>query len=301
MSFYRDYNDKLAVEQWTTRERSSYKTITVTPLAPTLGAEVTGIDLRQDLTPEQRDEIQRALAENLVLVYRNQSITSEEHKRLGRHFGTLHRHVSAGKHAPGGDPEILAWKTTKASRFTAGEAWHHDVSCDPKPISTSLLRVTRLPESGGGDTAFANLYLAYESLSDPIKALIDGLTAVHSGQEGWTNGYGAEPDPGQTFASAEHPVVVRHPVTGRKHLFVNRAFTTHIVQLTRAESSALLELLYQHIEAHLAFQLRVQWSPNTLVQWDNWATLHQAVWDYYPFDRWGERVSAVSGAVPSNA
>jgi taurine dioxygenase len=300
MSFYRDYNDKLAIEQWNTRERSSYQTIKVTPLSPSFGAEVEGLDLRQDVTAQQLEEIKRASAEHLVLVFRNQEITSEDHKRFGRHFGTLHRHVRADKHNPGGDPEILAWKTSKSSRFTAGEAWHHDVSCDPNPISTSLLRVTRLPESGGGDTAFANLYLAYESLSEPIKTLLNGLTAVHSGQEGWTNGYGAEPDPGQTFASSEHPVVVRHPVTGRKHLFVNRAFTTHIVQLTRPESAALLELLYQHIESHLAFQLRVKWTPNTLLQWDNWATLHQAVWDYYPFERWGERVSAVSGNRPRN-
>jgi taurine dioxygenase len=300
MSFYRDYNDKLAVEQWNTRAISSYKTIKLTRLSPTLGAEVEGVDLRHDVTPEQLGEIQHALAEHLVLVYRNQEITGEEHKRFGRHFGTLHRHVHADKHTPGGDPEILAWKTSRSSRFTAGEAWHHDVSCDPAPISSSILHVTHLPESGGGDTAFANLYLAYESLSEPIKVLINGLTAVHSGQEGWTNGYGAEPAPGQTFASTEHPVVVRHPVTGRKHLFVSRAFTSHIVQLTRAESAALLELLYRHIESHLAFQLRVHWTPNTLVQWDNWATLHQAVWDYYPFDRWGERVSAVSGNTPSN-
>jgi taurine dioxygenase len=300
MSFYRDYNDKLAVEQWNTRQRSSYQTIKVTPLSPVLGAEVQGIDLRQEVTPEQLEEIKRASAEYLVLVFRNQDISSEDHKRFGRHFGTLHRHVRADKQNPGGDPEILSWKTSKSSRFTAGEAWHHDVSCDPQPISTSLLCVTRLPESGGGDTAFANLYLAYDALSEPIKTLLNGLTAVHSGIEGWTNGYGAEPDPGQTFAAAEHPVVVRHPVTGRKHLFVNRAFTSHIVQLTRTESNALLELLYQHIESHLVFQLRVKWEPHTVLFWDNWATLHQAVWDYYPFERWGERVSAVSGKTPSN-
>lgn len=301
MSFYRDYNDKLALEQWNTRAKPCFQTIKVTPLAPALGAEIEGVDLSKEITPQQLEEIKRANAEYLVLVYRNQAMTPEDHKRFGRYFGILHRHVRADKHNPGGDPEILAWKTNKSSRFTAGEAWHNDVSCDASPISTSFLRVTQLPEGGGGDTAFANLYLAYASLSEPIKKLLEGLTAIHSGQEGWTNGYGAEPDPGQTFATSEHPVVVRHPVTGRPHLFVNRAFTTHIPQLTRPESNALLELLYQHIETHLAFQVRVRWTPNTLVSWDNWAVLHQAVWDYYPFERWGERVSAVSGQVPQAA
>lgn len=301
MSFYRDYNDKLAFERWNTRERGSYETIRLTPISPALGAEVEGIDLRQEPTPRQLDEIRRALAEHLVLVFRGQTISTADHKRFAHHFGELHRHFRAPRNAPGGDPEVLAWKTTAASRFTAGEAWHNDVSCEPTPISGSLLHVTRLPEGGGGDTAFANMYLAYESLSDPLKQLLDGLTAVHSGQEGWTNGYGDEPDPGEAFATAEHPVVVRHPLTGRKFLFVNSAFTSHIVQLTRAESDALLQLLYRHIERNLSFQARVGWTPDTLVFWDNWAVQHQAVWDYYPFERWGERVSVVGGQRPAQA
>lgn len=298
MSFYRDYNDKLSLENWNARRRSSYETIRVTPLSPALGAEVDGVDLRTALHPQQVAEIQRARAENLVLVFRNQPVTTEQHKRFGQLFGRLHCHVSAGKRAPGGDPEVLAWKTTQASRFTAGEAWHSDVSCDPEPITTSILHLTRLPEIGGGDTAFANMYLAYESLSDSFKQFIEGLTAVHSGEEGWTNGYGDEPAPGASFTATEHPVVARHPVTGRKFLFVNRAFTSHIPQLTRAESQAVLEVLYRHVETNLGFQTRIHWTPDTLVLWDNWATQHQAIWDYYPYERWGERISAVSGERP---
>lgn len=301
MSFYRDYNDKLAFEQWNTRERPHYQHIKVTPLSPALGAEVDGIDLREDVTREQLAEIRQAIADNLVLVFRNQEITPEQHKRFARHFGELHRHVLAADRAWDGkdfDPEVLAWRTSKNSRFTAGDAWHHDVSCDKNPIWGSFLRVTKLPEGGGGDTAFANLYLAYESLSDPIKQLIDGLTAIHDGQEGWSNGYGSKPQPGQEFPATEHPVVARHPITGRKFLFVNAAFTSHIVQLTRAESDAVLQLLYRHIEKHLSFQTRIHWTPNTLLFWDNWATVHHAVWDYYPYERWGERVSAFLGHGP---
>ena len=304
MSFYQDYNDKLAIEQWNTFERGAYRTIKVTPLSPALGAEIEGVDLRQETAPEQLAEIRQAITENLVLVFRDQKIAAEDHKRFARYFGTLHRHLLAGNStlsARSQDPEILAWKTGRSSRYTAGDAWHNDVSCDPEPIWGSFLRVTRMPEIGGGDTAFTNLHLAYESLSDPIKRLLDGLTAIHDGRQAWTAGYGAEPDPGQTFPASEHPVVARHPFSGRKFLFVNPAFTSHVVQLTRAESDALLQLLFRHIEKHLAFQTRIHWTPDTLIFWDNWATQHHAIWDYYPFERWGERVSASLGFPPQQA
>lgn len=304
MSFYQDYNDKLAFERWNTRRRADYRHIQVTPIAPALGAEVSGIDLRQELQPEQLAEIRRAIADNLVLVFRNQPLDSAQHKRFVRHFGELHRHALVDEDSWGvdkKDPEVRAWKTTRHSRFTAGEAWHSDTTCDVHPIWASVLRVTRLPEIGGGDTAFANLYLAYESLSDPIKQLLDGLTAIHDGAEAWSEGYGVAPPPGQQFPRTEHPVVVRHPLSGRKFLFVNASFTTHIVQLTRAESDALLQLLFRHIERHLSFQARIHWAPDSLIFWDNWATQHHAVWDYYPCERSGERVSAVSDQRPQAA
>lgn len=304
MSFYQDYNDKLAFERWNTRPRPEYRHIRVQPLGPALGAEVSGLDLRQELSAAQLEEIRLAIADNLVLIFRDQEITPEQHKAFARHFGTLHRHLlAAGKVTDPAeyDPEILSWRTGPHSRFTAGEAWHSDVSCDASPIWGSFLRVTRLPESGGGDTAFANLYLAYESLSDPIKTLLDGLTAIHDGREGWGNGYGSRPAPGEEFPATEHPVVARHPLTGRKFLFVNEAFTSRIVQLTRAESQALLELLFRHIEKHLSFQTRIHWSENALLFWDNWVTLHHAIWDYHPFERWGQRVSAHLGYGPSQS
>jgi taurine dioxygenase len=142
------------------------------------------------------------------------------------------------------------------------------------------------------------MVLAYESLSEPYKALLDKLTAIHDGAEGWTAGYGAKPEPGKTFPASEHPVVARHPHSGRKFLFVNEAFTSHIVQLSRSESASVLDHLYRHIEKQLAFQVRVRWEPGTLLLWDNWATQHHAVWDYFPQERWGERVSARLGHGP---
>ena len=294
MSFYRDFNDNVAIATWNEAPRAPYETLRLTPLAPTIGAEVAGVDLSRDLPAAQLAEIRRALAERLVLVFRDQPIDVEDHKRFARHFGTLHRHVLASSKTIAGatpDPEILGWRTGRGSRFTAGDAWHSDVSCDSTPIFASFLRVTKPPEIGGGDTAFANLYLVYESLSDRLKAFLDGLTAVHDGAVGWTQGYGATPSD-REFPAAEHPVVARHPVSGRPFLYVNAAFTSHIVQLPRVESDAVLALLYRQIERSLVFQVRVHWTPDMLLVWDNWAAQHHAVWDYYPFERWGERVSA---------
>lgn len=304
MSFYRDFHDKQAIEAWHQRERLPFNSFELRPLSPTLGAEIHGLDLSQPLSDEQFAEVRRAMAEYLVIAFRGQHLDSESHKAFARRFGTLHRHVLAKSRAIAGgtdDPEILAWRTGPESRFTAGDGWHHDVSCDARPIWGSFLHVTRLPESGGGDTAFANMVLAYESLSPAYQAFLEGLTAVHDGAQAWTLGYGSQPEPGKTFPASEHPVVARHPVTGQKFLFVNSGFTSHIVQLSRHESDAVLKQLFNHIERNLAFQVRVHWQPGTLLFWDNWATQHHAVWDYFPEQRWGERVSAALDHAPQPA
>lgn len=296
MSFYQDFHDKQAIEAWRAQPRRPFDTFELRPLAPTLGAEIRGLDLAGELSDAQFSELRRAMAEYLVIAFRDQRLDSESHKRFARRFGTLHRHVLAKSRVVAGgtdDPEILAWRTGPQSRFTAGDAWHHDVSCDAHPIQASFLRVTRLPEGGGGDTAFANMVLAYESLSDAYKRFLDGLTAIHDGARAWTAGYGSQPEPGKTFPASEHPVVARHPVTGQKFLFVNEAFTSHIVQLGRDEGAAVLQQLFAHVRKHLHFQVRVHWELNTLLYWDNWATQHHAVWDYFPEQRWGERVSVV--------
>lgn len=302
MSFYQDFHDKNAIEAWQAQPRAHYRTLELRRLSPTLGAEVFGVDVSKDIPDEQFAEIRRAIDENLVIAFRGQHITSEQHKAFGRRFGTLHRHVLAKSRAVAGgtdDPEILAWQTGPESRFTAGDAWHHDVSCDANPIWASILHVTRLPPHGGGDTAFSNMVLAYESLSEPYKAFLDGLTAIHDGSTAWTAGYGSKPEPGKAFPVSEHPVVPRHPFTGRKFLYVNPSFTSHIVQLKRDESDAVLQQLYRHVERSLSLQVRVRWEPGTVLFWDNWATQHHAVWDYFPEPRWGERVSAYLPYGPS--
>jgi taurine dioxygenase len=276
------------------------KTIAIAPLNPVIGAEIGGVDLSKPLADAQFAEVRAALNAHHVLVFRDQRLSREDHKRFGRLFGPLHVHPYHAKHtapehartgaAP--DPEILVVKADQASRFVAGEEWHTDVTCDEQPPMGSMLYITQTPESGGGDTAFASTIRAWEALSPKMQAFLEGLTATHDGAKPYTGGYGqAAPEGG--WPRNTHPVVIRHPETGRKALFVNRGFTTRINELDRKESDALLEFLWRHVETHLEFQCRVRWEPNTLVFWDNRCTQHHAVWDYYPFSRYGERVSIV--------
>ncbi|HEY1879265.1 MAG TPA: TauD/TfdA family dioxygenase [Caulobacteraceae bacterium] len=270
--------------------REPYETIRVTPLSPVIGAEIDGVDLSRDLSNRQFAEIRRALLDHLVIVFRDQTLSAEDHKRFGHRFGRLHVHpLQAMKE---GDHERLEVKADKDSKTVAGETWHCDVTCDAEPPMGSLLYLTETPDIGcGGDTLFANMYLAYEMLSSPMKAFLEPLTAIHDGAIPWVQGYGYRPN--ETFQKNEHPVVVRHRETGRKLLYVNRGFTSHIRQLARFESNGLLELLFRHIETQPALTCRVRWTPNTLVFWDNRCTQHQAIWDYYPMDRGGYRVSIV--------
>jgi taurine dioxygenase len=279
-----------AVEAVVKTPREPYETIEVRPLSPVIGAEIDGVDLSRDLSNRQFAEIRRALLDHLVIVFRDQTLSAEDHKRFGHRFGRLHVHpLQAMKE---GDHERLEVKADKDSKTVAGETWHCDVTCDAEPPMGSLLYLTETPEAGcGGDTLFANMYLAYEMLSSPMKAFLAPLTAIHDGAIPWVQGYGYRPN--ETFQKNEHPVVVRHRETGRKLLYVNRGFTSHIRQLARFESNGLLELLFRHIETQPALTCRVRWTPNTLVFWDNRCTQHQAIWDYYPMDRGGYRVSIV--------
>lgn len=259
-------------------------------ITPKTGSEIRDLDLA---TADARtlDAIKELLDERLVLVFRDQHLTRDAHKRVTAHFGTgsLQRHALTRCD----DQEVLDVRTNAQSKFTAGEAWHTDVSCDRNPIAASLLYVTEVPACGGGDTVFANMYLAYELLSEPVQALAASLTAVHDGALPWKVGYGIEPPAGTQYNRTEHPVVVAHPNTHRPLLWVNRGFTTHLKGVKGLEQRHLLEMFFHHIEATPLIQCRVRWEPNTLVMWDNVATQHHACWDYFPESRYGERVSAV--------
>jgi taurine dioxygenase len=264
------------------------QTIEVRKLTPTIGAEIFGVDLSRELGNQQFQEIHDALMANLVIFFRDQTLTPEQHKDFGRRFGRLHVHPAA----PGlleGHPEILVIKANEKSKHVAGEEWHSDVSCEEEPPMGSILHLHEVPADGGGDTLFASMYAAYEALSAPLQRLLEGMTAIHDGERVFRGRYGVD-DRGREFPRAEHPIVRTHPVTGRKALFVNRWFTARIPQLKPQESSALLEMLYRHIETP-EFHCRFKWQAGSIAFWDNRCAQHHAIWDYYPQRRFGHRVT----------
>lgn len=163
--------------------------------------------------------------------------------------------------------------------------------------------ITSLTRAIGAEVCDVDLATAMddpETLSEPLRRMLDGLTAVHDQRHDLAN-YGIEPRSGHEYPRQCHPVVVRHPDTGRPLLFVNSAFTTHIEGMSRRESDALLHLLFDHVAASPAIQCRVRWEPGTLVFWDNRCTQHHAVWDYWPDVRSGERVTIAATDRPAPA
>ena len=216
-------------------------------------------------------------------------MTPEQQKDFGRRFGKLHIHP-ASPNLLDGHPEILLIKADQNSKRVAGEVWHSDVSCDPEPPMGSILYMLEPPSNGGGDTMFANMYAAYDALSEPMKRFLEGLTAIHDGEHVYRGRYQYTTDPNKVFPRAGHPVVRTHPETGRKALFVNRGFTTRIEGLNENEGRALLAMLYDHAETP-EFQCRFKWAPGSVAFWDNRAALHHAMWDYQPLSRLAHRVT----------
>ena len=265
-----------------------YQTIQVRKSTPAIGAEIFGVDLSRPLGNQQFQEVHDALMDRLVIFFRDQKLDVEQHKAFARRFGRLHMHPAAPRVLVD-HPEILVIEADEKSERIAGEDWHSDVSCDPEPPMGSILYLTEVPPDGGGDTMFANMYLAYETLSDPVRKMLDGLAAIHDGEGRYRGRYGVD-DTGKTFPRAQHPIVRTHPVTGRKCLFVNRFFTTRIVGLRKNESDAILEMLYRHIETP-EFSVRFKWQRNSIAFWDNRCAQHHALWDYYPNKRYGHRVT----------
>jgi taurine dioxygenase len=268
-------------------EGTPYETIAIDRLTPIIGAEIGGVDLANP-TNRQMDEIHRALAESCVIFFRDQKLTPEQHLAFGRQFGELHVHPAAPSEP--GHPELMVIKSDKNSSRANGEGWHSDVSCDIEPPMGSILYMKQVPPAGG-DTLFANMYAAYEALSDRMKAYVEGMTAIHDGEHVYRGLYadvGVKDKP--SYPSAEHPVVRTHPVTGRKALFVNRGFTVRLCGVPRDESDGVLRYLFDHMENPL-FQCRFRWRANSIAFWDNRCVQHRAMWDYWPHTRYGNRVT----------
>lgn len=266
-------------------------TITVQPLTRHIGAQIGGIDLTQPLSEVQVAAVRNALLAHQVIFFRDQPISLEQHLTLGRYFGTLHVHPNSP--GPQGYPEVLRIHSDANSRAVAGDRWHSDVSCDVEPPLGSILHLHTLP-SQGGDTLFSSAYAVYDSLSPGLQTYLEGLSATHDGEPTYRrrNRLRGIDDAGKQFPQASHPVVRTHPETGRKGIFVNSNFTTHIDNVPAAESEGILRFLFERF-ASPEFQVRWRWEPHSIAFWDNRACQHYAASDYFPAVRRMERVTVV--------
>lgn len=265
--------------------------IQIEPLTNRIGAEIFGVDLTQPDTPDDViREIHDALMLYQVIFFRDQKLGHEAHKAFGRRFGELFIHN--GVASIEGHKEIVAIHADENSKYIAGDNWHSDLTMNAEPPMGSILYMHTLP-SVGGDTLWSSMYAAYDTLSESMKSYLDTLTAVHDGDHVYRPIIN---DPTKTYPCSEHPVVRVHPVTKRKALFVNASYTTKIVGLPKAESDALLNYLYVHVQDP-NFQCRFRWKQHSVAFWDNRCTQHFAVYDYYPNVRSGFRVT-VAGDKP---
>lgn len=246
-----------------------------------IGADVGGLDLSKPLPDRTFDALQAALDEHLVLFLGEQDITPNEQRTFAERFGPIDRHPF-GRHLD--DPADMGLLDQTTPRQDGANRWHMDSTFMPKPPSVLVLRAVQLP-SLGGDTTWASMAAAYETLSPPIQRALEGMTATHDVtgplvraiQTGHSVG-GLE-EIQAAWPPISHPVVCRHPRTKRKLLFVNSNFTTRIEGVSERESEMLLEFLFEWVRSP-EFQVRFTWQPGSVVLWDNLATQHFAIPDY---------------------
>lgn len=266
----------------------SISSVRVTPVTAAIGAEVEGLDLARALTFEQVRQVRSALLKHQVLFFRNQSpIEPGQHLALGRQFGELHHHPCIPHLA--GFPGVMVIRADKDTQTHFGPAWHSDVSCEEEPPMGTILQI-HTPPPVGGDTLFASMTAAYNRLSEPMRRFLESLQAEHElWQSRIYNKDGSVSD-AKAPLKTRHPVVRTHPETGQQGLFVNRIFTKQIVGLSPAESHNLLEFLFRQVE-YPYVQVRLTWKRNDVAFWDNRSTQHLAIWDYWPHERVGYRVT----------
>lgn len=277
--------------------KSKDNKIIVKPFSPNLGGIITGIDLSKNISEYEFSVIKKAFHKYQVLFFQNQSeISPELQVNFAKMFGALHVHPAAPTMT--GHPEIFEIHTHKNSKVSNGaEDFHSDVSCDINPPLGTMLQLHILPECGG-DTMFVNMYMAYDALSRPMQIFLESLEAFHESEHFYKGRYkdrGVE-DKDMDYPSAFHPLIRTHPETKKKAIYVNRFFTTRIDGLSKKESELLLDFLFVHCE-NINYQIRYRWNKNDLVFWDNRCTLHKALWDYFPMERKGRRVT-ISGEKP---
>jgi len=262
--------------------------IEIRRVANGLGARIEGVDLSQAMSEADFARVRQALLDHLVIVFPEQDITPEQHIAFSRRFGELDRHEALPHYRHPDHPEILMITNRKvggrpSETRNTGRQWHIDLSYTLRPSLGSLLHCREIP-SVGGDTMFANMYLAYETLSAPLRRFLDGLDCVH---DFTTIKLNSRRDPEQLAnmtrlnPPVEQPAVQVHPETGRRSLYVTEMLTSHFAGMTVEESRPLLEYLFAH-SVQPEFTFRHRWQVGDIVMWDNRCTMHLALSDFDP-------------------
>jgi taurine dioxygenase len=253
-------------------------------LAGALGAEIAGVDLSKPLSDATVAEIRRAFVEHQVIFFRDQDLTPAQQAAFGARFGPLNVHPFVAGMA--GQPEVMEIIKEPSDRVNFGGGWHSDMSFLERPSIGSILYAVEIPEFGG-DTLFASQAAAFEALSPGLQKTLEGLNAVHSASREYSSqGHSAQKRGSMKVAEADgyvgefvHPMVLVHPETGRKALYVNPAFTLRIEGWKTRESKALLDFLFEH-SRYEAFTCRFAWREGSVAFWDNRSVWHFALNDY---------------------
>jgi taurine dioxygenase len=267
--------------------------IEVMPIAGAIGAEIGGVDLSKPLAAEDILTIRRALLDHLVIFFRDQDLASDHFLSFANAFGTPVEYPLIKGIA--GYPTIIEIAKLEHERTNFGGIWHSDTTYLETPPMGSMLYAIEVPPYGG-DTLFANQYLAYESLSEPLRRFLGGLTAVNTSAKADVSKtredmirHAGDDAPPPDYRS-EHPVVRTHPETGRRSLYVNVAHTSQFTGMTESESAPILDFLFEH-QVRAEFTCRFSWRPGSLAFWDNRATQHNPINDYHGFRRVMRRIT----------
>jgi taurine dioxygenase len=272
---------------------AAYRIIEVRPIAGALGAEVHGVDLARPQDAATTAEIRRAFVENLVIFFRDQDLTLEQYMAFARTMGTPVEYPFVKGLT--GYPHVIEVKKLEHEKTNFGGIWHSDTAYLDAPPMGSMLLAREVPPYGG-DTLFANQYLAYESLSEGMKRLLEGLRGVNTSAKADVSKTREDriKSDGRAEAkkdfAAEHPVVRTHPETGRKALYVNIGHTARFAGLTEEESAPVLAYLFQH-QVRPEFTCRFSWRPGSMAFWDNRCTQHNPINDYHGFRRVMHRIT----------
>ena len=269
--------------------------INIKKLNPYLGAEISGIDFSKNLSNENLDLIYQLLIDNKVIFFRNQIMTPKNHLMFARSFGAIEPPHPIYPHVEN-FPEIVLLKNDKANPPDT-DIWHTDVTFRENPPFASILYSRKIPLYGG-DTLWSCLNTIYEFLPKEFQNYLSTLNAIHDLGD-FRNNYTINEPLGkalklnkgfQKFGSAIHPVIKKHPISNKYLLYVNPGFTNHIVGLNSTDSNNLLSYLFKFMNKP-EFQIRFQWTPNTIVMWDNRCTMHYAIGDYMPHERLMHRIT----------